>query len=350
MKTMKVARYYGAKDIRIEEAPIPEIGGGEIKVKVKVCGICGSDLAHWYMEPRAPAFFGHEPTGVVVEVGEGVKDFKLGDRVFVHHHVPCFVCHYCQRGSYTMCRTYKETEIDPGGFAEYIRVPALNLERDTLKLPDEVSFEEATMIEPIGCCIKGMRKANIQMGDTVAVLGAGFTGAVHIQLAPLFGAAKTIAIDGIPSRLQRAFEFGADHVIDFTEGEVLKKIHEVNEGRGADVVVVTPGSLKAAKEGVALAGKGSTVYLFAPYPEEAFLPIDLSRFFFSEITLVTSYSSTHLDTRAALKLMEGKKIHAKDMITHRFPFEKINEAVQLATQAKDSLKVVMEIEEGGGTK
>ena len=156
MAKMKAARYYSGTDIRIEEVEVPEIHDGEVLVKVKKSGICGSDLADWYMEPRAPTFFGHEPAGDIVETGKGVEGFKIGDRVFVHHHVPCFVCHHCIRGHYTMCDTYKKTAIYPGGFAEYIRVPALNLSRDTLKIPSNISYEEATMIEPIACCIKGM--------------------------------------------------------------------------------------------------------------------------------------------------------------------------------------------------
>jgi L-iditol 2-dehydrogenase len=345
MQKMKAAKYYGSSDIRVEEVPVPETRKGEMKFKVEACGICGSDITGWYMDPEAPKYFGHEPAGTVVEIGEGVENVNIGDRVFVHHHVPCFVCHYCQRGNFTMCETFKNTNIHPAGFAEYIRVPALNLERDTLKLPDSVTFEEATMIEPIGCCIKGLKKANPRLGDTVAVVGAGFAGAVHIQLARIFGAAKIIAIDSVEYRLKKALEFGADAAINFIQDDVLSGVKDFSDGRGADIVIVASGSFEAIKEGVQIAAKGSTLYLFAPFPPGSSFPIDLNHFFFSEITFVTSYSSTHLDTHAALELIANKRIDSKNLITHRFPLNQINEAMQLALKAKESLKVVVTMSE-----
>jgi len=272
-----------------------------------------------------------------------VKDLKEGDRVFVHHHVPCFVCHYCQRGYYTLCQTFKGTALYPGGFAEYIVVPALNVERDTLKLPDSVSYEEATLIEPIGCCIKGIKGANIHLGDTVAVIGAGFMGLVHIQLARLFGAVKIITIDSVPYRLQKAKEFGSDHTIDFKKETVPEKFRELNEGRGADVVIVCTGHYNALEEGMEIAEKGSTLYLYAPLPPNTTFPIDVHRFFFSEISFHTSYSASHLDTRAALSLIEGGQIDAKNLITHRYPLAKIGKAFGLAKKAKDSLKVIITV-------
>jgi L-iditol 2-dehydrogenase len=345
MQKMKAAKYYGSNDIRVEEVPIPEIQHGEVKVKVMVCGICGSDLSTWYMEPEAPKFFGHEPAGIVVEVGRGVEDLNIGDRVFVHHHVPCLVCHYCQRGLYTMCPLYTKTNIHPAGFTEYIRVPSLNVQRDTLKLPENVTYEEATMIEPIGCCIKGFKKANLQIGDTVAVIGAGFSGQVHIQLARILGATKIIAVDGIDYRLKKAREFGADVTLNFKNENVVEAVKDESDGRGADVVVVAAGSLDAVKEGIEIASKGATVYIYAPFPPDVLLSVDLNLFFFSEITLVTSYSSTHLDTRAALALLASKRLDSKSLITHRFPFDQINEAMQLAMKAQESLKVVVTIGE-----
>jgi L-iditol 2-dehydrogenase len=343
MYTTKAARYYSKSDIRIEEVDLPELKPGEAKVRVRACGICGSDLTDWYMEPRAPAFFGHEPAGDVVEVGKGVANLKEGDRVFVHHHVPCFVCHYCRRGYYTLCQTFKDTSLFPGGFSEYIIVPALNVERDTLRLPESVSYQEATLIEPVGCCIKGTKRANIQLGDTVAVIGAGFMGLVHVQLARLFGAGRVITIDSVPYRLGKAEEFGSDHTINFKENPVLDRFRELNEGRGADVVIVCTGHHDALEEGIEIAEKGSTVYLYAPLPPDTSFPIDIYRFFFSEITLITTYSASHLDTRAALSLIESGQIDAKNLVTHRYPLEKTGEALKLAMRAKDSLKVVVTI-------
>jgi L-iditol 2-dehydrogenase len=343
MTTVKAARYYGSKDIRIEEAILPALKPGELKVWVKACGICGSDLTDWYMEPRAPMFFGHEPTGVVVEVGEGVHEFKAGDRVFVHHHVPCFVCHFCSRGYFTLCETFKETALYPGGFAEYIVVPVLNAERDTLKLPEAISFEEATMIEPIGCCIRGMRRANMRVGDTVVVFGAGFMGLVHVQLARLFGARKVITVDSVDFRLKKALELGADHVIDYKNESVKEGVGKLNEGRGADTVVVSVGYHDALREGIEIAEKGATVYLYAPFRPGTMFPFDLYKFFFSEISFVTTYSASPYDTREALALIESGRIEVGKLITHRFPLDRLGEAMQLAKKAGDSLKIVITI-------
>jgi len=260
---MKVAKYYARDDIRLEDMPVPQIGPGEILVRVEACGLCGSDLMEWYTAEKAPAVLGHEPAGVVAQVGAGVTAFAPGDRVFVHHHVPCFTCHYCLRGYYTLCDTFKATQLDPGGFAEYIRVPALNVERDVLKLPPDMSFAEATLIEPVATCIRGIERANVQVGDTVVVIGAGVAGIIHLQLARILGAAKVLVTDFAPFRLEMARRMGADLVLD-AQADILPVLKASNEGRGADVVIVTAGSIGAMEQGMALAGGGATVLLFAP--------------------------------------------------------------------------------------
>jgi len=343
MHTVKAARFYSSSDIRIEKVVLPEIKEGEIKVRVRACGICGSDISDWYMEPRVPTYFGHEPSGDVVEVGKDVKGLKEGDRVFAHHHVPCFVCHYCRRGYYTLCRTFKETAFFPGGFADHIVVPTLNVERDTLVLPDSVSYEDGTLIEPIACCIKGIKRANIRIDDTVAVIGAGFMGLVHVQLARLFGAGKVITIDSVPYRLEKAKELGSDRIINFKEETVSEKFKELNEGRGADVVILCTGQYNALEEGMAIAEKGATVYIFAPFYPKTTFPVDLNRFFFSEFTIYASYSASHIETREALRLIASKRIDTKSLITHRYPIERIGKALKLVKDAKDSLKVIVTV-------
>ncbi len=172
---MRVAVYYSHEDIRCEDWPIPSISRGEILVEMRACGLCGSDLMEWYLKDRAPLVLGHEPSGIVAKAGDGSK-FSVGDRVFVHHHVPCMSCHYCVRGSFTMCEQFRRTHLDPGGFAEFFRVPAANVRFDTLKLPENISFEEATFIEPLGCCIRAIKRVNLEVGDIVAVIGAGPAG------------------------------------------------------------------------------------------------------------------------------------------------------------------------------
>jgi L-iditol 2-dehydrogenase len=337
---MKVSRYYSRDDIRLEEMPVPKIRAGELLVQVKACGLCGSDLMEWYTKEKAPAVLGHEPAGVVVELGEGVTQFEVGDRVFVHHHVPCFTCHDCLRGYHTLCKTFKATHIDPGGFAEYIRVPALNAERDVLKLPSDIRFDQATLIEPVATCIRSIERAGIQMGDTVVVIGAGVAGLIHAQLARIPGAGMVVVTDFAPFRLEMARQLGADFAIDARE-DVLAALKGLNEGRGADVVIVTAGTVPAMEQGMALAGGGATVLLFAPPPPEAALSVSPHRLLFSEITIAASYSCSPLETRRALRLLHGGRIKAEEMITHRFDLTGVGEAIHLAAQAGESLKIVI---------
>jgi len=337
---VKVARYYSRHDIRLEEMPVPRIGPGELLVQVKACGLCGSDLMEWYVQEKAPAVLGHEPAGVVAQVGERVENFQIGDRVFVHHHVPCFTCHHCLRGHYTLCKTFKATHIDPGGFAEYIRVPALNVERDVLKLPSDLSFDEATLIEPVATCIRGIERAGIQTGDTVVVIGTGVTGLIHIQLARIRGAGMIMATDFSPFRLKMARRLGADEAIAASE-DVLAWLKKLNKGKGADAVIVTAGSIEAMEQGLALAGKGATVLLFAPSPPGATLPVSPYHLLFSEITITGTYSCSPLETRQALSLIQAGRINVKDLITHRFDLAGVGKAFDLAAQAGESLKIVI---------
>src|SRR3972149_5316008 len=201
---MKAAMYYSLNDIRIEDVPNPKIGADEILVEMRAWGICGSDLMDWYLRSRAPLVLGHEPAGVIVEAGKNVKGFEVGDRVFAHHHVADLTCYYCKRGDYTLCPQFGQTHLEPGGFAEYFKVPAPNLQIDTLKLPSSLSYEEATLIEPVGCCIRAQNKCNIQKGDTVAIIGAGPSGIIHAMLAKIGGAAQVIASDTVDFRLKAA--------------------------------------------------------------------------------------------------------------------------------------------------
>ena len=338
---MKVARYYSPDDIRIEEAPIPRIKPGEILVQVKACGLCGSDLMEWYVVEKAPTVLGHEPAGIVAAVGEGVSEFEVGDRVFVHHHVPCFTCHQCLRGYPTLCETFKATHLDPGGFAEYIRVPALNVDRDVLKLPEKMSFAQATLIEPVATCIRGIKRANIQVGDTVVVVGSGVTGLILSQLARVLGAGMVMITDFVPFRLEMAQQLKVDHAINARE-DVLAVLQQLNRGRLADVVIVATGSVPAMERGMTLANGGATVLLFAPSTPEELLPISPHRMFFSEITLTASYSCSPLETKQALTLIEWGRIKVDELITHYFDLTGVGEAIRLAIQAGESLKIVIE--------
>ncbi len=338
---MRVVKYYSRDDIRLEEMPVPRIGPGEILVQVRACGLCGSDLMEWYVDGKAPTVLGHEPVGFVSQVGGGVREFTPGDRVFVHHHVPCFVCHYCQRENFSSCQTFKESHIYPGGFAEYIRVPAINVERDVLHLPEQLSFEQATLIEPTACAIRGMKRAGLRKGDTVLILGVGVSGLLFTQLSRLWGAGLVLASDLVQYRLQAARRLGADFTIHAIDGDLETRLRELNEGRGADLVIVTPGSVKAMDQGLRLAGKGGTVLLYAPLPPGVTLPVEVHDLLFSEITLLSTYSCGPDETRTALEFICRGKVQTKGLITHRFGLHEVGEAMRLALQAGESLKVVV---------
>jgi L-iditol 2-dehydrogenase len=338
---LKAAVYYNNQDVRLEEVPEPSAGPGEIKVKIDSCGLCGGDTMEWYLVHKAPIILGHEPTGTVVEVGTGVTRFEPGDRVFVHHHVGCMSCHYCRRGHFTMCENFTRSHIYPCAFSEYVRVPAENVQYDVHLLPDSVSFEEGTLIEPMACVIKGVKLAGIQPGDTVAVIGSGFMGLGFVQMARVWGAGKVVVFDLNDWRLAKGLELGADAAINSARVDGVAAFKEINEGRGADSVIVTPNGVKAIEFGLRLAGKGATVHVFAPpHPDETLTlhPTDL---FFREITLTTTYSCNHLDTAQALRFIASGRINAAAMITHRFGLDGVSQGIDLVQQAGESIKTII---------
>lgn len=338
---MKAAVYYNNRDVRLEDYPDPVIGPGELKVKIDSCGLCGGDAMEWYLVHKAPIVLGHEPTGTVVEVGDGVTKFKPGDRVFVHHHVACMSCHYCRRGYFTMCEHFTQTHIYPGAFAEYVRVCAENVAHDVHLLPDWVSFEEGTLIEPVACVVKGIKLAGIQPGDTVAVVGSGFMGLNFIQLARVWGAGRIVAFDFSDWRLGKALELGADFAINSAKDDGLEALKEVNQGRGADSVIVTPNGVKAIEFGLKLAGKGATVHFFAPPDPKEQLVLHPTDLFFREITMTTTYSCSHVDTAQALQFIASGRINAKALITHRFGLDRVAEGIALFERADQSLKTLI---------
>lgn len=338
---MKVAVYYSLDDVRVEDWPKPRVGPGEMLVEMRACGICGSDLMEWYLRDRAPLVLGHEPAGVVVEVGEGVEKFRPGDRVFVHHHVGCLSCHYCTHGDFTECETFRRTHLDPGAFAEYFRVPQPNLQHDSLKLPRSISYEEATLIEPTACCIMAINKCKIMPGDTVAVVGAGPAGVILALLARYRGASTVVISDFVEYRLERARELGVDVAVNPARESFVDAVRAESDGRGADLVIVTAPSIQAIKVGMEACRRGGQVMLFAPTSPEETLEISPHKLFFNQISLLTSYSTSHVETRMALNMIKAGRIPAEKIITHKFPLEKVGEAMRLAARSKECLKVIV---------
>jgi L-iditol 2-dehydrogenase len=287
--SMRVARLYGWGDVRIETTPVPRAERGEVVVRIEACGVCGSDALGWYVEQKAPTVLGHEPTGVIAAVGRGVTDFRPGDRVFVHHHAPCGQCAECRRGLWSNCPTWRATRLDPGGFAEYSRVPAPNVERDTLLLPEDMDFETGTFIEPLACCIRAVRRqGRLQTGDVALVVGLGAMGLLMTQLARTYGAATVLGSDFDGERRAHAVAFGADAAFDPASVDVPAAVADRSDGRGADVVIVCPGDPRAVQAGIAAAAPGARVVCFTPQAPDVPLTIDQSRMYFREITLVQS--------------------------------------------------------------
>lgn len=339
---MRVAMYYTNKDVRVEEMPTPEIGPGELLVRVEASGICGSDVMEWYRIHKAPLVLGHEIAGVIMAVGEKVEDYKTGDRISASHHVPCNTCHYCLSGHPTACDTLRKTNFEPGGFAEHLRLPVLNVDRGVYLLPDEVSFEEATFIEPLACVLRAQRKAQVQPGKTVLILGSGIGGLLHIHLARALGATRVIATDIVEYRLETATRFGADGIINANE-EVPAKLREINEGRLADCVIVCTGAVSAITQALKSVERGGTILFFAPTDHDVTIPLSINEIFWrNDITLTTSYAGNRDDHVTALQLIQTKRVAVKEMITHRLSLSETGLGFELVAKAQDSIKVIIE--------
>jgi L-iditol 2-dehydrogenase len=339
---MKVARYYGSNDIRIEEMPIPEIGPGELLVRIKASGICGSDVMHWYRAGRGPVVLGHEIAGEVVAAGEAVRTFKTGDRVAAAHHVPCNTCHYCLNGHHTVCETLRRTNFFPGGFSEYIRLPEINVDRGVFLLPGEMSYEEATFIEPLACVYRAQRIAGTRTGLSILVIGSGISGLLHIQLARSLGASLVVASDISRYRLETAKRLGADEAVN-AEEDVPALFRSINKGRAADIVILTAGTERAIDQAFRATDRGGTVLFFAPAQEGVKVPLPVNDLFWrNEITLTSSYAANYSEHVTAMELIRQKRVNVFDMVTHRLPLSETGHGFGLVEAAEESLKVIIE--------
>jgi L-iditol 2-dehydrogenase len=341
MKTMRVAVYYNNSDIRLEERPVPPIGSGEILVRVIASGICGSDVMEWYRVKKAPLVLGHEIAGEIAAVGEDVTRYKVGDRVFVSHHIPCNTCHYCLRGYHTACETLHTTNYDPGGFAEYIRIPRLNVDRGVFVLPDEVSFDAGVFVEPLACVIRGQRIANLQPGQAVLILGSGISGLLHLLLARTLGAGRIVTTDISAYRLEMARQLGADAVFDARE-DIPVRLREINDDRLADLVIVCTGALSAFKQALQSVDRGGTILCFATTEPGVDLPVPINEFWRNEIKLMPSYGNSPLDATLAIELIRSGRVPVEKMITHRLPLTETGQGFRLVVGGGKSMKVIIE--------
>lgn len=339
---MRVAVWYNNRDVRLEEVPIPQIGPGELLVRVEASGICGSDVMEWYRLDRAPLVLGHEIGGQIAAVGDGATQYKEGDRITAAHHVPCNTCYYCLSGHYTVCDTLRRTNFDPGGFAEYIRLPAINVERGVFRLPDEVTYEMATFVEPLACVLRGQRQAKLQPGQSILVIGSGIAGLLHVLLARAMGAGRIMATDITPYRLKAAKRFGADYTIQAQEYSPVR-LREFNQGRLADQVIVCTSATSAFEQALVSVARGGTVLFFAPTAPDVTIPVSINELFFrNDITLTTSYAGSPADHQVALELIRAGSLQVTPMITHRLSLSETGVGFQFVSEAKNSIKVIIE--------
>lgn len=343
---MRVAMYYNNRDVRLEELPRPVIGPGELLVKVMAGGICGSDVMEWYRLHKAPLVLGHEIAGEVVEAGAGVTSFQAGDRVVATHHVPCFACHYCLTGHETVCdMLLKGTHFEPGGFSEYVRLPAVNVERGTWKLPDEVSYDDGTFVEPLACVLRGQRLAGLRPAAGVMVLGSGISGLLHINLAAATGAGLIVASDISEYRLADARRFGAHEALR-ADSDVAAAFRALNNGRGADLVIVCASAASAVKQAMEVVGRGGVILFFAPAPAGGTIPLSINDLFWRrDVTMTTTYAGGPTDCVAALELIRQGRINVGDMITHRFGLADSIKGFRLVADAGDSIKIIIRPQE-----
>lgn len=338
---MKVGMYYRNSDVRVEEQEIPPLGENDLLIKVMASGICGSDLMEWYRIKRAPLVLGHELTGEIVEVGGKISDFRKGDRVFATHHVPCDECSCCLSGHATACRKFQEeNNFMPGGFSQYLRVSGRSVRTGVLHLPESMSYETGTFIEPLATVVRAMRTIGLAPGDSVMVYGSGLAGILFVKLAKALGAGAVMVSDITAYRLEMARKAGADIVMDARENvpEVILR----ENGRLADKVIICTGAPSAAEAALSSIERGGTILFFAVDQPGKTLAVDFNPFWRNDITIKTCYGAAPLDNRQALELLSRGTVTVSDMITHRFHIDEIGKAFATAAEPDGVLKVIIE--------
>lgn len=345
---MKAAVYRGINDVRLEEVPVPEIGPGEILIRVHTCGICGTDLKKIATGSHsAPRIFGHETSGVIAQVGADVRQFEIGDRVVVFHHIPCGECYYCKHKTFAQCATYKKVgctagfEPSGGGFAEYVRVMDWIVEKGTVRIPPDVSFEQACFVEPVNTCIKAMERLRPEDGETVLVIGQGPIGLILAVLAKRSGA-RVITSDLYPARLTISKSFGLNETIDASRSNAVEVIRKETEGRGADAVILAVAGDKLIRPAIEAARPGGRVLLFAQTARGE-VAVDPASICVDEKTLLGSYSASVDLQDEAVRFVMGREMDLERLISHRFPLQRSVEALDLAAHPQpDSMKIVIQ--------
>jgi L-iditol 2-dehydrogenase len=347
-RTMRAAVYRGKEDVRLETVPVPEIGAGELLVRVHTCGICGTDLKKISTGSHsAPRIFGHEMAGQIVAMGEGVKNFSVGDGVMVFHHIPCGTCYYCRKKVFAQCPVYKKVgatagfEPSGGGFAEYIRVMDWIVRKGVVRIPDQVSYEQASFIEPVNTCMKAMEALQLQVGETVLVIGQGPIGVMLAVLARRAGA-TVVTSDLYPQRLKISESFGLEHNVNAGASDPMARVRELTDGRGADAVILATAGNSLVRPAIDAARPGGRIMLFAQ-TQRSEVAIDPAAVCVDEKTLMGSYSASVDLQEENVQLVFSGEIDFARLISHRFPLAQAVEALRLAAHpGPDSMKVVIQ--------
>ena len=333
---MKVSVWYNNEDIRIEEVPKPRPGPKEMLVKIISCGICGSDIVEWYRLPRAPLVQGHEIGAEVAEIGKEVTKYRPGDRIFVAPKVPCMKCGYCKSGHFPVCSNVKERL--PGGFSEYVLVPESLVENGTYLLPDNITYDQSTFIEPLACVVRAQRLAGVRRKQTVLVMGSGMSGLLRVKLAKTKHC-RVIATDINPKKLEFAEKMGAEVTVNAAENVPERML--AGKFGAADAVILCTSAINAVDQAWQCVDKGGVVVFFAvPHPDVK-ITIPLNNFWTRETKIVTSYYCGPPDIEAAINLLETENIKVEDMITRRLPLQDIAEGFRMVMAGKESLKVII---------
>jgi len=340
---MKTASVKESGVISINDMETPHLRSGDILVQMESCGICGSDLEKVYGHYGQPSMrLGHEPAGIVLDIGSGVTQFKKGDRVFTHHHVPCYDCHLCNHGNETMCTKYYETNLSPCGLSEKYVVPSWNVSHGgVLKISDKTSFQEAAMIEPLACCVRAWSKFNYKKGDSTAIFGVGPTGMMHVMLAHAKKFSKIFCFDVNDFRLDFAKKFNITQSINSVDVNRKQKILDNTNGLGVDVAIVATSNLKALDDAIGMVRKGGSVMMFGVPSKGAMMNLDMSIVYSKEITLVTSYAASDKDTAEALNLIESSQIDVKQLITHTYSINDSQKAFDHARTGDNAMKIII---------
>ena len=338
---MKAVRAGPSGAVEVVELPTPEVGPGEALMRTRVSGICGSDLLDWYVAKKAGTILGHEVSGEIVSVGAGVEEFRAGDRVAPHHHAPCLACPSCAAGRFVHCAAWKASRLDPGGMAEMVRIPAENLAHDTRKIPDGVSDEEASFVEPLATVVKAFRRGGFAAGQSAFFVGLGTTGQLGIRLARAVGASRIAGADRVASRIEAARPSGAADVVDVSREGIAAGARRLSGGAGFDFVFVGPGKREVVREAFEATAPGGTLLLFTMAPPGEAWDVALQDLYFREVTVVPSYSCGPDDTREALEEIAGRRVPVGDLVSHRFPIADAAEAFARARQSEGAMKVVL---------